>query len=428
MNISIYIIKYTKYIIRVTRDFFKEFCQKIFNNSTKLQKEYLTWVFQRNQKFSEDFVKSSIDNISQSNVKTKLITFYLPQFYENEINNENFGKGFMEWYNTTKAIPQFLGHNQPQLPIDVGFYNLSNDDIMYRQIELAKKYGIYGFCFYYYWFSGDRLLEKPLDNFLKNRDLNMPFCLFWANETWTRLWGDGNHRKVIKKQELKENDEKLFIEDIIKYFQDSRYIKIGNKPLLIIYKTEIFEKGKFIDFINTIKSEVKKHGFQDIFILTTDCGFGKIDAFQYNLDGIVEFTHRDIVEKPIFYNMKNKYINPNFKGRVYDIKKSLLKNKHIQDSEQNIYKCVTAGWDNTARKAYSGAEVFQMSPADYKKWLKDVIIWTKKCEYNSNQFVFIDSWNEWAEGAHLEPDQHYGYAYLQATKEVLEETACYPNK
>lgn len=422
MNIRIYFIKYTKYIVRILKESLKETKQLFFNSSTKLQKEYLSWFLERNQKKSQYFVAESINGVSQKNIDTKLITFYLPQYYENKMNNDNFGKGFMEWYNVTKAIPQFTGHYQPHLPIDVGFYDLSHDDIMYRQIELAKKYGIYGFCFYYYWFSGERLLDKPLDNFLANKDLKFPFCLFWANETWTKLWGDGDHRTIIKKQELNQNDEKLFIKDIVKYFQDDRYIKIHNKPLLIIYKTEIFKKEKFTSFLETIKLEIKNYGFSDLYILTTDCGFGKIDAKQYKMDGIVEFTHRDIQEKPIVYDLKNKYINPHFRGIVYDIYQSLQKKKHIQKSNQNIFKCVAAGWDNTARKAYSGATIFYMNPSIYKKWLKDVIDWTKKNKPKEEQIIFVDSWNEWAEGAHLEPDQHYGYAYLQATKEALEET------
>ena len=161
----------------------------------------------------------------------------------------------MEWYNVTKCIPQYTGHYQPHLPIDTGFYDLSHDDIMYRQIALAKKYGIYGFCFYYYWFSGDRLLEKPLDNFLNNKKLNIPFCLFWANESWTNLWGNGE-RTIIKKQELLEGDAEKFSEEIIQYFKDERYIKIGNKPLFIIYKSQLFAKKLFDDFIEKLRLKV----------------------------------------------------------------------------------------------------------------------------------------------------------------------------
>jgi len=412
-----------KYTSKFLQNLFNCLKWKIFNNTLCLKSEYLDWMFKNNITDSKDYVEISDDNITLTSKDTKLITFYLPQYYENEVNNKYFGKGFMEWYNTTKSIPQYTGHNQPQLPIDVGFYNLSHPDTMYRQIELAKKYGIYGFCFYYYWFSGDRLLEKPLDMFLENKDLNMPFCLFWANETWSNIWGRKKDKEIIKKQELLDGDDERFVNDILKYFKDERYIKINNKPLLIIYRANLFEEEKFQKFLISIKLKVKENGFDGIYILTTDVQHRGVDIDNLDIDGVVEFSHQDMVtsEYSDLLNLKGRFVNPNFRGRVIDIKKLLGENRHLANKDYKLYKCPAAGWDNSARKAYTNATVFHMTPNDFKKWLSDDIKWTKEHNSEDEQIVFIDSWNEWAEGAHLEPDQKYGYAYLQAVKDALEE-------
>ena len=394
-------------------------CQRLFNNSSKLKNEYVDWLMNMNRNNKHSFIPFNDNKPFVNNNLPRLITFYLPQFYETEINNKNFGKGFMEWYNVTKAIPQYTGQHQPQLPIDVGFYNLSHDDIMYRQIELAKNYGINGFCFYYYWFSGDRLLEMPLDNFLKNKELDMPFCLFWANENWTRIWGEGKQNEIIKKQEIRDDDAEKFVKDIVKYFKDSRYIKVNNKPLLIIYNLTKFPKDVMQDFISKIKIIIKNEGFDDIYIMTTDISNDDINLNEFNIDSMVEFTHRNIRHDAPFFDFRGKYVNPVFQGKVLDIKGAIHKGVHLTGKTEKTHRCVCAGWDNTPRKA-SKAMVFEMSPEDYYNWLKDSVQWTQENWEKDEQIVFIDSWNEWAEGAHLEPDQKNGYAYLQKTYEVIE--------
>jgi lipopolysaccharide biosynthesis protein len=170
-----------------------------------------------NQSENEDFVKISDTDYKRKENSTNLIAFYLPQFHAIPENDRAHGKGFTDWLNVAKAMPQFEGHHQPHVPIDVGFYDLSHPDIMYRQVELAKKYGIYGFCFHYYWFSGKRLLEKPIFNYLNNKDLNLPFCFCWANENWSKLW-DGGDKELIVEQDLKEDDYEKFLQDILPFF------------------------------------------------------------------------------------------------------------------------------------------------------------------------------------------------------------------
>ena len=418
------IIRYYRWILRTTKFFITEIKLKVFNNSTKLKMEYINWLFEENaQKNSKDFIAETDSCLNIPEDITKIIAFYLPQYYENDINNKYFGKGFMEWYKSSKAIPQFTGHYQPHLPIDVGFYNLTHDDIMYRQIELAKKYGIYGFCFYWYWFSGDVLLEKPINNFLNNKNLNIPFCIMWTNETWTNVWGNGDHREIIKEQHLKADDDEKFIHDIVRFFSDERYIKINGKPLLIIYQSQFFEKERFKNFIKNIRANIKNYGFNDIHIMTTNSGYTKIDTQGLNLDSVVEFSHQNLQITKYISDMKNIFINPLFKGKIIDIKRALKEELHLKENSYKTFKCIYPGWDNSPRKAYSNnCYVLDINPEIFKKWLKDIIIWTKQKHNKDEQFVFINAWNEWAEGAHLEPDQKYGYAYLQAVKDVLEET------
>ena len=259
-----------KLIMKLIINLKNRFLWTLFNSSNRLKLEYLDWFFEENYKCTEKYIQISASNIILKADMPKIIACYLPQYHEIDINNENFGKGFTEWFKSTKAIPQFTGHYQPHLPIDVGFYNLSHDDTMYRQIELAKKYGIYGFCFYYYWFSGDTLLEKPILNFLNNKELNFPFCLMWTNEQWTNIWGSGNEKKVIKEQKLTDKDDEKFVQDILKYIQDERYIRINNRPLFIIYDCEIFKKERFIKFLTHLRKRVRELISQDIYILTTN--------------------------------------------------------------------------------------------------------------------------------------------------------------
>ena len=395
-----------------------------FNNSNKTTNEYINWLCDSHFDFRQDFVPISESSVAKNSFNIKPIAFYLPQFYETELNNKYFGKGFMEWYTVTKTFPHYTGHYQPHLPIDTGFYKLDYTDTMYRQLELAKKYGIYGFCFYYYWYRDETLLEKPIKNFLETKNLDMPFCFMWVNGDWNKTWGiEGKHEKeVIKKMELLDGDDEKFFQDILPYFQDSRYIKVDNKPVLAIIKPHHFSEEQTISFMKHLDKRAKEYGFNGIRFMTTNTGFYCNDAEKLGFDGVIEFEMPKSTMTAYQKDMSNLYVDPHYKGIVYDIKKALANNKHLENLPYKAFKCCAPGWDNTPRKAYSGCVVFDMGPNDYKKWFSDAIRWTIENHKQEERFVFINAWNEWAEGAHLEPDQHYGYAYLQATKEAIEES------
>lgn len=389
----------------------KQYCSK------KYKKEYTDWLAKRNLKMSLDFVPYKKNEFTNSN--EKLIAFYLPQFHTFKENDEWHGKGFSEWTNVTKAIPQFTGHNQPQLPIDVGFYDLSTDKVMYRQIELAKNYGIYGFCFHYYWFSGKRLMEKPIFNYLNNKELDLPFCLCFANENWSKNW-DGGDKEVLIEQKFLEDDPKQFAQDIMPFFADERYIKINNKPILVVYKPQLFEKEILKNFVYELNKKAKENGLDGVYLIMAKTQDIETNPEEFFMDAVVEFPPH-IIDRYAKQVIKKTYLNPSFNGRIFDMEGFIKKQEYLYETDYKLYKTVFPSWDNTARKAYTGASVFEISPELYKKWLIDCINWTKENNKKDEQFIFINAWNEWAEGAHLEPDQKYGYAYLQATKEVLEE-------
>lgn len=389
----------------------KQYCSK------KYKKEYTDWLAKRNLKMSLDFVPYEKNEITNSN--ERLIAFYLPQFHTFKENDEWHGKGFSEWTNVTKAIPQFTGHNQPQLPIDVGFYDLSTDKVMYRQIELAKNYGIYGFCFHYYWFSGKRLMEKPIFNYLNNKELDLPFCLCFANENWSKNW-DGGDKEVLIEQKFLEDDPKQFAQDIMPFFEDERYIKINNKPILVVYKPQLFEKEILKNFVYELNKKAKENGLDGVYLIMAKTQDIETNPEEFFMDAVVEFPPH-IIDRYAKQVIKKTYLNPSFNGRIFDMEEFIKNQEFLYETDFKLYKTVFPSWDNTARKAYTGASVFEISPELYKKWLKDCINWTKENNNKDEQFIFINAWNEWAEGAHLEPDQKYGYAYLQATKEVLEE-------
>lgn len=378
---------------------------------------------------ANDFIKQIYDTPKQShdyyvpfnNIKydfheddIKLLAFYLPQFHPIKENDEWWGKGFTEWTNVTKAVPQFVGHYQPHLPGELGFYDLRLVEVMERQTELAKHYGISGFCFYHYWFSGERLLERPVDQLLENKHIDMPFCLCWANENWSRRW-DGEESDVLMEQKYKDEDDLAFIDDLSKYLKDHRYIKINGKHLILVYRPALFP-----DFRKT--SEVWRNycrdkGIGEIFIMGVSWGIKRPEPF--GLDGLVEFPPHSIHEYGSeLINDRCNIINPDFKGLIFDYKKFVEDEKYLFNVDYELFKGVCPSWDNTARKPNNPTIYHNSSPDLYKEWLKKVIKYTKD-SINGDKFVFVNAWNEWAEGAHLEPDRKYGYAYLEATRSAL---------
>jgi glycosyltransferase involved in cell wall biosynthesis len=352
--------------------------------------------------------------VDPASVLVKTIAFYLPQFHPIPENDKWWGDGFTEWTNVKKARPNFVGHYQPHIPGELGYYDLRLPEVQKRQVELAKKYGIYGFCFYYYWFAGKRLLERPIDQYLADPALDLPFCLCWANENWTRRW-DGAEHEILIGQEHNEQEYLHFIQDISPNFSDPRYIRVDGKPILLVYRINLLPDPQKAAEI--WRAECKRLGIGDIYLVAVQ-SFGIADPLPYGFDAAVEFPPSYLGEAEVGQKSL-KITNPSFTGKIFDYNHAA----HIMIQKIGIgytlFKTVMTSWDNTARRQNEANIFINATTFAYKNWLDHVVAYTTKNLPEGKRFVFINAWNEWAEGAHLEPDRHYGYAYLQATADAI---------
>ena len=346
--------------------------------------------------------------------RAKTIAFYLPQFHAFEENNEWWGEGFTEWRNVARGTPRFAGHFQPRVPRDLGFYDLSRIDTIKAQSELAKQNGIEAFCFYYYWFNGKRLMEKPLDLLLES-DIDQPFCIMWANENWTRTW-DGLESDVLIQQDYRDQDEDAFIADTAKYMLDERYVRVAGQPLFILYRPGLLPDAK-----TTIARWRRKwHEALSVTPLVMMVqGFGEDDPRVFGLDGAVEFPPHKVCAGLKNINDRCRVLDSNFNGLVRDYKQVVNKSLSEPAPDYPLIKTVSPHWDNDARREGLGMVMYGSTPSEYQKWLNGAINFSIDNPVQDESIVFINAWNEWAEGAYLEPDVHFGHAYLNASKRAI---------
>ena len=358
------------------------------------------------------YVPKALDSLEGVDLPVKVIAYYLPQFHPFKENNEWWGEGFTEWTNVTKARPQYLGHQQPRLPGELGFYDLRLPQVMRQQIDLAKQYGVNGFCFHHYWFGGKRLMETPVQNFLKDKSLDIDFCLCWANENWTRRW-DGLENDVLISQKHSPEDDIAFLDDIMPALKDERYIRVDGKPLLILYRASSLPDAK--ETGKHWREHAIKNGLPGLYLVVVNA-FDVSSPQPYDFDAIVEFPPHQVGAKDITDSITP--LNKNFSGRVYDYEELALRAGKIDNENFTYFKAVMPSWDNEARKPTQGFSFYNAKPEFYAKWLDSAIKTTMK-RRPEERLVFVNAWNEWAEGAHLEPDRHNGYAYLHATANIL---------
>lgn len=360
-----------------------------------------------------DYVPLSNEQFNFQNSPVKLIAFYLPQFHPIPENDQWWGKGFTEWSNVSKAAPQFMGHYQPHLPGELGFYDLRVPDVQRRQVELAKQYGLSGFCFYFYWFHGKRLLERPVDQFISDPEIDFPFCLCWANENWTRRW-DGLESDILIAQEHSAENDQAFIQDIEPYLKHKNYIRVDDKPLLIVYRTELMPDPA--DTAERWRKYCKESGIGDIYLVASQA-FGPLDPRRIGFDAAIEFPPNNMGINDITGSMT--ILNPEYSGRVYRYANAVEHMLRIPSPSYKLFKTVYPSWDNEPRKPGRGFSFAFSSPSLYKHWLIGASRFALEDPHPDKRLVFINAWNEWGEGAHLEPDRKYGYAYLQATADAL---------
>lgn len=341
------------------------------------------------------------------------------------------------------ARPRFLGHYQPHIPADLGFYDLRLEEVRIAQAKLAAEYGIYGFCYYHYWFNGRRVLERPVDDILKSQVPDFPFMLCWANENWTRSW-DGSQHSVLLRQNYSDDDHRRHAEHLMAYFTDTRYIRIDGKPVFAVYKdSEIPDTNRMCDIFQNVASE----NGMELYLCRFERRIGTRpqEPLELGFNAGIEFqplskSYNHFVESrhSTLKQLAEKAIRRVFGQRLAHLRNRQLLSKifrpdefinyedfvdHDIDQKTADYLCypgVCPGWDNSPRRTKSGATIFWGStPELFEKWVRGKVanfIPPSKEE----DLLFINAWNEWAEGNHLEPCIKYGHQYLQAFHQGVE--------
>ena len=359
--------------------------------------------------------------------KARLIAFYLPQFHPIPENDEWWGKGFTEWTNVAKAKPLFPGHYQPHIPADLGFYDLRLPETRQAQAVLAREYGIEGFCYWHYWFgNGRRILERPFNEVLKSGEPNFPFCLGWANESWTGIWHGVPDRVLVEQTYPGRDDERKHFYSILSAFKDPRYIKIEEKPVFLIYKPYLIPDAS--SFINHWRSLAEKEGLKGIYFLANNSNL-TWNPNDYGFDGFMH--HNPITRLSLIAN--RRYVSAKFWFYTRKVLNAFGMpfvfpySSYIREIPFHIdgidkFPCIVPNWDSTPRSGAGGYVLLNSSPGLFKEHLRNSII---KISENSpeKRIIFVKSWNEWAEGNHLEPDLKFGRKYLEiCRKEIFGES------
>ncbi len=365
--------------------------------------------FEERQKLPENAVR-----------RAKILAYYLPQFHPFAENNEWWGEGFTEWTNIGRGSPRFIDHYQPRIPRDLGFYSLEDKTTMRRQIDMAREAGLFGFVFYFYWFNSRRLMERPLDMFLNDPTLDFPFCLMWANENWTRRW-DGSEDDVLISQDYRDDDDIPLVDTYSAAFKDPRYIRVEGRPLLMIYRPGIIPncKEKVALWRNLF---MDRWGENPVIIMSQ--AFNEIDPRKFGLDGAIEFPPHKLVLGLKLKNPEVTYLDPDYTGQVYSYDDVVQHSISEARPTFPLIKTLCPSWDNDARRQGNGGLLMLGStPAKYQGWLEKLIEQSATHTFFGEQLICVNAWNEWCEGAYLEPDLHFGSAYLNATGRAVSAAA-----
>jgi len=369
----------------------------------------------------------------------KIIPVYLPQFHIIPENDEWWGKDFTEWTNVRKARPLFKGHYQPRVPLDKNYYDLNRIETLKWQCELARKYGIYGFCFYHYWFNGHLLLEKPMEMLLTHPEIDINYCVSWANHDWTDGWKASKGRATILISH-DFDDEKDWVNHfhyLLPFFRDQRYMKEENKPLMVIYIPNLIRKlNKMLDLWNQMAIEAGFDGLAFIYQSAGCCFDNSWDRskFTYGIEfqpgfvgfkngksrfffpGLIKYSH----QVKAFLRIKKSF----FVGKEETVKENYdetwRKILEMRPSRKNMIPSAFVDWDNTPRRPKDGSVYIGANPEKFEKYFRQLV--QNARDYYHQDKIFVFAWNEWTEGGYLEPDEKYSYGYLEAIHNVLKET------
>lgn len=358
-------------------------------------------------------------------MKARLIPFYLPQYFPIPENDAWWGKGFTEWTNVTKAKPLFRGHHQPHLPGELGFYDLRVPEVRVAQAELAQSHGIEGFCYWHYWFGGGkRILDRVFDEVLKSGEPNFPFCLGWANHTWSGIWDGCPNRVLIQQTYPGKEDYKAHFEMVVKAFADDRYMKVNGKPIFIVFRpNELPDSIEFTDYWRELAMQA---GFPDLYLVGLTSNFAW-DAKSHGFDAFTSHPPRDMSEQiprwigeRVFRKLSKRdfreFFRDTFKHPVtYDYREIVNYGIPKTPPGSTFLPTVVPNWDNTPRSGVNGLVFQNSTPELFRQHLNQAIEYVAH-KPSAERIVFVKSWNEWAEGNYLEPDRQYGRAYLEAVR------------
>ena len=365
--------------------------------------------------------------------KARAVAFYLPQFHPIPENDAWWGKGFTEWTNTAKARAMFRGHYQPHVPADLGFYDLRVPEARAQQADLARSFGIEAFCYYHYWFAGRRILERPFDEVLASGQPDFPFCLCWANETWTGIWHGAPKRILIEQTYPGPEDHERHFQSLLPAFRDRRHLRVGGVPAFVVYKPhEVGEPRVFIDQWKAMAEQAGLGGLHIVGFETTVAG-PELIAMGY--DAVIKAP---LIKRRTWVSAWNSRRNPrvwvcnkldHLRGmpQIYDYLAWAQANMPLRVDGHLSYPCVVHAWDNTPRSGANGVVLRNPDPEAFRGLLSAAVVAVS--DHGADQrLVFLKSWNEWAEGNHLEPDLRHGTAYLQVVADTMRDEAAYATR
>lgn len=349
----------------------------------------------------------------------RLIAFHLPQYHPIPENDEWWGKGFTEWTNTAKAKPLFPGHYQPHVVADLGFYDLRLAESRVAQAELAKQYGLAGFCYYHYWFGGKMLLERPVEEIVRSGQPDFGFCMCWANQTWTGIWHGAPGRILIEQTYPGDEDHRRHFEYLLPAFRDARYIRVDGKPVFVIYRPmEIPDVHCVMDLWREMAVKAGLGGLHLVAVEGPDW-IPQEHGFDASITPRLPPRRGWVSWRSPIKRLVQKYQEMKGYPTIHSYQKAMPEFLVEPKAGVENYPCAIPNWDNTPRSGSNGLVLHGSTPELFRKHLRAALGLAKKLP-EGHQFVFVKAWNEWAEGNHLEPDLKYGHAYLEVVAEELE--------
>lgn len=359
---------------------------------------------------------SALSSMKTPKPNVKLVAKYLPQFYPIEENNKWWGNSFTEWTNVTRAVPQFVGHYQPRLPTELGFYDLRVTEVQERQVALARRAGLSAFCFYFYWFSGKTLLDTPLKNFAENDKIDFEFFLCWANDDWTRIWS-GNSDEILMPATFDADDDIAFISHLSQYLGNKKYLRVDGKPLIAVWRPTMLPDPA--GTVQRWRDWCMQHGIGPIHVSCSQT-YERLDPKEHGMDSAYQHSPGDTrwIEPNIDrFSGSIDWLNQNFSGRLFDYRDLVRRAHEFSPPNYKLFRGVCPSWDNEPRRPGKARVLVGADPKGYLEYLETVLNQTiSDVSDSSERLVFINAWNEWGEGAYLEPDRRFGFGNLEATK------------